>query len=156
MSSVDIFNFIFYILECGYFFTFFRFIYLYFIKILFIYFQREGKGGRKGGREASVGCLSHTPDEGPGPQPRNLPWLGIELATFLFLEQSPAHRAAPVRAWMGLFKACGLTVSQSGDPVGLVLQVCAFPRALFAPYSFLVCLVAFHLAPESVYQTCLR
>ena len=31
---------------------------LLFKKILFIYFQREEKGGRKKGREISVGCLS--------------------------------------------------------------------------------------------------
>ena len=37
-------------------------------KILFIYFQREGKGGR--GKEILMcGCLSHTPNGGPS---RNL------------------------------------------------------------------------------------
>ena len=35
---------------------------LTFLKILFIYFLREGKGGRKRGRDTSVcGCLSHAP-----------------------------------------------------------------------------------------------
>ena len=44
----------------------------YFLFLLF-YFYREGKGGRKRGRETSVcGCLSRTPCWGPGPQPRHV------------------------------------------------------------------------------------
>ena len=60
-------------------------------KDLFIYFQREGKGGRKGGRETSIGYLSHTPNQGPGLQPRHVPWPGIELATFWFAGHHPTH-----------------------------------------------------------------
>ena len=42
---------------------------LFFLKILFIYFQRKGKGGRKRGRETSVhGCLSHAPYWVPSPK----------------------------------------------------------------------------------------
>ena len=38
----------------------------------FIYFEREGKGERKGGRETSMCvCLSCIPYWGPGPQPRH-------------------------------------------------------------------------------------
>ena len=33
-------------------------------------------------RETSIGCLSDAPNQGPGPQPRHVPWLGIEPATF--------------------------------------------------------------------------
>ena len=44
-----------------------------------IYFQREGKGGRKGEKhqcvsDPSIGHLSHTRNQGPGPRPRNVPW----------------------------------------------------------------------------------
>ena len=40
----------------------------FFFKILFIYLQREGKGGRKRRRETAMcGCLSYTPNRGPGP-----------------------------------------------------------------------------------------
>ena len=47
---------------------------LFLLKILFIYFQREGQGGRKRGRETSMcSCLSHTPNRGPGPQLRHVP-----------------------------------------------------------------------------------
>ena len=43
-------------------------------KILFIYFEREGKGSRKRGRETCMcGCLSHAPQWGPGLQPRHVP-----------------------------------------------------------------------------------
>ena len=57
----------------------------FFLKILFICFQREGKRRRKRGRETSIcGCLSHTPYWGPGLQPRHVPWLGIEPVTLWF------------------------------------------------------------------------
>ena len=46
----------------------------FFLKILFIYFWREGKGGRKRGRDTSMcGCLSCAPYWRPGPQPRHVP-----------------------------------------------------------------------------------
>ena len=69
-----------------------------FLKILFIYFERERKGERKSGRETSM-CernidqyLSHVPNQGggagglggPGRQPRHVPWPEIESATFQF------------------------------------------------------------------------
>ena len=57
----------------------------FFFQILFIYFQREGKGGRKKGRETSVcGYLSHGPHWGPGRQPRHVLQLGIEPAILWF------------------------------------------------------------------------
>ena len=43
---------------------------------LFVF--REGKGGKKRGREISVcGCLSRGPHWGPGLQPRHVSWLRI-------------------------------------------------------------------------------
>ena len=45
-----------------------------FVKILFIYFFREGGRERERGRETSVcGCLSCAPKWGPGLQPRQVP-----------------------------------------------------------------------------------
>ena len=48
---------------------------LLFLNIVFTYFQRGGKGGRKRGGETSmcINCLSHTPYWGPGQQPRHVP-----------------------------------------------------------------------------------
>ena len=50
--------------------------FFFFFKILFIYF-REGKGGRKRGRETSMcGCLLCAPYWGLGLQPRHVPQTG--------------------------------------------------------------------------------
>ena len=53
----------------------------FFFKKDFIYlFLERGKVGRKKGRERSMcGCLLHTSYWGPGPQPRHVLRLGIEL-----------------------------------------------------------------------------
>ena len=72
--------------------------YFYFFKD-FIYLFLAGKGGRKRGRETSVcGCLSRAPSWGPDPQPRHVPWLGIELATFGLQASTPStepHQPGP-------------------------------------------------------------
>ena len=48
------------------------FSFLFIKKDLFIF--REGKGGRKRGRETSMcGCLLCAPYWGPGPKPRHVP-----------------------------------------------------------------------------------
>ena len=59
---------------------------MFFLKFyLFTDFLRVGKGGRETARETSMcTCLSHGPHWGPGPQPRHVPWLGIELETLCF------------------------------------------------------------------------
>ena len=44
------------------------------------------------------GCLSRVPTWGPGPQPRHVPWLGIEPATLVFTGQQSINWATPVRA----------------------------------------------------------
>ena len=67
-------------------------------KIFFkLIFRERGKGGRKRGRETSIGCLSCAPDRGPVPQPRLVPWLGIEPATFRSIGQHSIHRAPSAR-----------------------------------------------------------
>ena len=42
-------------------------------------------------RDTQIGCLSHTRNWGPGPQPRHVPWLGTELTTFQFTDQHSIH-----------------------------------------------------------------
>ena len=58
-----------------------------------------GKGRRQGGRETSVcGCFSLAPCWGPRPQPRHVPWLGIELVTLWFTGWCSIHWPTPARA----------------------------------------------------------
>ena len=65
--------------------------------ILFI--SREGKRGRKKGREISMcHCLLHTPYWGPSPQPRHVSWPGIELVTLCLSGQHSIYSATPARA----------------------------------------------------------
>ena len=54
-------------------------------------FFREGSGVR----ETLISWLSYTPNWVPGPQPRHVPWLGIEPATFWFTGQHSSHWATP-------------------------------------------------------------
>ena len=62
----------------GNFFSFFFF----FLDFIYLFSER-GKGRRKRGRETSLyGCLSHASHWTSGLQPRHVPWLGIEPATF--------------------------------------------------------------------------
>ena len=57
---------------------------------------REGKRGRKRGKETSMcGCLSCAPHLGSGPQPRHVSWLGIERLTLWFIGQCSIHWAMP-------------------------------------------------------------
>ena len=71
----------------------------FFFKILFIYFLKRGKGGRKRGRETSICCcLSHGPHWGPGLQPKHVPWLGIKQATLWFAGLHSIHWTTPAKA----------------------------------------------------------
>ena len=68
-------------LFCTYNLCFFLFKRIY----LFIFRERGREGEREGEQETSTcGCLSLGPHWEPGPQPRHVPWLGIEPTTTLF------------------------------------------------------------------------
>ena len=71
-------------------------------KILFIYLCLErGREGDRGEEKYQRVVASHTPPSqgpGPGPQPRHVPLLGIELATLWFTGQHSIHWATPARA----------------------------------------------------------
>ena len=48
-------------------------------------------------QDTSIGCLLHAPSWGPGPQPRHVPWLGMELVTFQFTGRHSIHWTTPAR-----------------------------------------------------------
>ena len=70
--------------------------YFYFWR-LYLFISREGKGRRKRERNSAWLPLAH-PLLGPGPQPRHVPWLGIELATLWFADLGLIHWATLVQA----------------------------------------------------------
>ena len=51
-------------------------------------------------RKTSIGCLLHTPSQGPGLPPRHVPWLGIKPVTFCFTVQHSIHWAKPARIFL--------------------------------------------------------
>ena len=72
----------------------------FFKNIIYLFIFRQGKRGRKRGRETSMCGCSHTPHNGePGPQARHVPWLGIEPMTLWFRGWHSIHQATPARAW---------------------------------------------------------
>ena len=71
--------------------------FLRFFKKDFIYFFRKRKGQEKRRETLMCGCLLYTPYWGPGPQPRHVPWLGIEPATLWFTGLHSIHWATPAR-----------------------------------------------------------
>ena len=90
--------------------SFNREITLYFLKRFYLFIFREGerKGEREGEkhwhvRDTSVDCLSHTHNQGPGLQPRHVPWLGIEPVTFQFTGWHSIHWATLARATLSYF-----------------------------------------------------
>ena len=77
--------------------------YLFLKKILFIFRERGSEREREGekhwcARDTSIGCLLHAPNWGPSPQPKHVPWLGIEPMTFWFSSWHSVHWVTPVRA----------------------------------------------------------
>ena len=90
---------------------------------LFIFREKERKGERARERETwctkdiLIGCLSHTPNWGPGSQPRHVPWLGIELATIWFTGWHSIHWVPPARANPEFLTSVGHSLSsQSPGP----------------------------------------
>ena len=53
------------------------------------------------------GCLSRTPNQGAGPQPRHVPWLGIGLATLWFTARAQSTEPhQPEHMWNLLNLVC--------------------------------------------------
>ena len=67
---------------------------------LFIFREKGGEGETEGEkhwcvRNTSIDCVSHAPNQGPGPQPRHVPWLGMKPATLWFPGWHSVHWATP-------------------------------------------------------------
>ena len=100
--------------------------------LLFIYFQREGKGGRNVERKINVREIHPSvasparPDQRPNLQPRHVFWLGIKLgtesATFRFAGQRPTNWATLVKVNWHFF----LQVATPGD----IQRKASLPRHL--------------------------
>ena len=61
--------------------------------------ERGNEGERKGEKHQCVGCLSCASHQGPGLQPRQVPWLGIEPETLWFAacaQSTALHQPGPV------------------------------------------------------------
>ena len=76
---------------------------------IYLYLER-GEGREDKGekhqcvRETWIGCLLHTPNTVPGPQPRQVSWEVIEPMTFWFTGWCLIHWATPARAEGSFFK----------------------------------------------------
>ena len=86
--------------------------FLIFLKILFIYFWREGKGGRREKHQSVASPM--WPNWGPGLQARHVPWLGNELGDPLIRRPAPIPLSHSSQGSWGFFfktcffKACGI------------------------------------------------
>ena len=69
---------------------------LFFKFLKFIFRERRWEGERE--RNINVWLLLAHPYWGPGPQPRHVPWLGIEPVTLCFTGWHSIHWATPARA----------------------------------------------------------
>ena len=79
-------------------------IFLFLKDFIYLFIFREGKGGRKKGRETSMcDSLLRALPWGPSLQPSHVPWLRIEPATLWFTGQHPIHWATPARAYYIIF-----------------------------------------------------
>ena len=71
--------------------------FIYFCKDFIYFIFREGEEREKGRETSMCGCLSRAPNQGPGLQPRHVPWLGIEPMTLWFAGVCSIHWATPAR-----------------------------------------------------------
>ena len=76
---------------------------LFFLRFNLFIFRQWGREGEREGEKHQCVVASHLPAPplthwGPGPQPRHVPWLGIELVTIRFTGWHSVHRATLVRA----------------------------------------------------------
>ena len=74
---------------------------LFFQDFIYLFLDR-GEGWERGRETSMCGCLLCALYWGPGPQPRHVPWLGIEPAIFWFKGRHSVHWATPARAILSI------------------------------------------------------
>ena len=80
----------------------------HFLKRFYLFIFRErGREGERGRGTSMCGCLLCAPNWGPGPQPRPVPWLGIEPA-ILWFEVWRSVRLHHTRQGTIIFNLCKL------------------------------------------------
>ena len=81
--------------------------FFFFFKIFFIYFERGGEGGRKRGRETSIGFLSYVPQPGtdPATQACALTW-NQPFALQDDAQPSESHQSGPQSFLLKSDKKC--------------------------------------------------
>ena len=78
---------------------------------IYLFLERGGREGESEGekhccvRQTSNSCLLHTPNWGPVPQPRHVPWLRMEPAAFWFAGPHSIHWAITAKARGKIFMA---------------------------------------------------
>ena len=106
----------------------------FFLRFYLFTFRERGREGetegekqreRNRGRETSMCCccLSCAPYWGPRPQPRHVPWLGIEPMTLWSSGRHSIHWATPARA-VCAFLCCWRNSSLLGCHKDIVLYFC--------------------------------
>ena len=112
-------------------------------------------GGRKKGRE-TLTCERNIdwmplvcPKGVPGPQPRLVPWLGIEPVTFLFIGQHAIHWATPARALFYFLITTWLSISMSSFFVCFCFVLLGGFVYLFGGFGEIFCLILSPFLPSS-------
>ena len=117
-----------------------HFYHIIFFKKDFIYlFLERGERGRKRWRETSLcGYLSHAPYWGPWPQPRHVPWLGIESVTLWFAGRHSINWATPARIYHIISRVHIINMTYDccwpGSPV--CSNVCLLLSYSFLPFPY--------------------
>ena len=65
---------------------------------IYLFLERVDGKEKEGEKHQGVVASQAPPCWGPGPQPRHVPWLGIELASLWFAGPCSVHWATPARA----------------------------------------------------------
>ena len=98
---------------------------------IFIFYFFKNKGGRKRGRETSMcACLLSTPYWGPSPQPRHVPWLGIQPSNPLVLRPalsplSHTSQGCGFNSGFSVLFHCSICLSYASTILSWLLLLCS-------------------------------